>query len=103
MKHQCHKATCLNHKGRVISIGYNSYVKTHPIQARFSQKAKEPEKIYLHAEIAAIIAAKGKPIHTIKVERYDRQGKPLNSCPCSICQLAIEKAGIKYVLYTTNN
>jgi deoxycytidylate deaminase len=54
--------------------------------------------VYLHAEIAAIIKAKGKG-YKIKIERYSNKGKPLPSKPCPICELAIKEAGIKVVSY----
>jgi deoxycytidylate deaminase len=94
------KATCFDKRGRVISIGFNSYTRTHPKQAKLAKIAGLEEKQTLHAEIAAIIKARGKPIHSIMVERYHRDGKPALAAPCPVCQLAIKMAGIKHVHHT---
>lgn len=101
MRHR-HKitATCYDKRGRVLSKGENSYDQSHPAQALYAKRLGEPYKIWLHAEIQAIIRAKGKPVHKIKVARYNRKGEPMNACPCQICQLAIKEAGIKLVEYT---
>jgi tRNA(Arg) A34 adenosine deaminase TadA len=95
------KATVYNKKGQILAIAYNSYSKTHPIQAKYAKEANIPEKIYLHAEISAIIKAKkiGKP-YKIKIERYYKDGKPALAKPCPACELAIREANIKYIEYT---
>lgn len=95
-------AKCYDRKGRLISAAFNSYTKTHPLQAHFAKKVGHECREYLHAEIAAILRAKGKLIHRIQVERYGRNGQPLNSKPCPICQEAILAFGIPKVSYTTN-
>jgi len=59
-----------------------------------------PQKQYLHAEIAAILAAKTRIIHKIKIERYNTYGKPMLAKPCTICQLAIKMFNIKLVEHT---
>lgn len=93
-------AKCYDKRGIIISYGVNSYVKTHPLQAHYAGLVGQPERIYLHAEISAIINAHGKAIHKIKIERYDAKGKPTNARPCPVCELAIKRAGIKLVEYT---
>lgn len=94
------QATCYDAKGRVISKGRNQYNKTHPLQAHFAKLVGEPYKIFLHAEIAAILKAGTKKIHKIKVERYTQDGCAANAQPCAICALAIKTYGIKHVEYT---
>lgn len=94
------KATTLDKRGRIIAVGYNSYTKTHPLQAQWAQEASEDHKITLHAEIAAIIKSRKQSIHTIVIERYDRAGQPKSAAPCTVCQHAIKLAGIKWVRYT---
>ena len=98
MKHII-KATVYDRNNNVISIGFNSYSKTHPLQYHYAAKAKQPEKIYLHAEIAALIKAKKKG-YRITIERYNKQGKPMLAAPCPICLLAIKEAGIEIVQHT---
>lgn len=94
------KATTFDARGRVISVGYNSYTKTHPKQAKMAAKVGLVDKQHLHAEVSAIIKSKGRDIHKIKVERYDSKGNPKLAAPCPVCQLAIKMAGIKFVEHT---
>lgn len=94
------KATTYDAKDRVISVGYNSYTKTHPKQAKIAAKVGLDVKQHLHAEIAAIIKSKRRDIHKIKIERYDSQGNPKMAAPCPVCQMAIKMAGIKFVEHT---
>lgn len=93
------KATVLDKNNKVIATATNSYQKTHPLQAKYASQCGEPYKVYLHAEIAALIRARGQG-HKIKIERYNKHGQPMLAAPCPICQLAIKEAGIKYVEYT---
>lgn len=85
-------------KGKVLSIGQNSYIKTHPLQAKHAKKMGEPMKVYPHAEINAIIRCKDiSKAHKIVVTRFHSNGKPANAKPCKICMSAIAKTNIKYV------
>jgi len=94
-------AWCYDKKGNLLSEAKNSYRKTHPLQAYFAEKVGLPDKIYLHAEIAAILRAGKKKIHRLVVMRYSKlTGDALPSKPCPICQEAIKAYGIKEVLYT---
>ena len=99
MKKHIVKASVFDRKGKIISEAYNSYTKTHPVQYNYAKQCGEPYKIYLHAEIAAIIKAKGKG-YKIIVERFNDEGVPLLAKPCHICMLAIKEAGIKRIEYT---
>lgn len=88
-------------RGRILSIGKNSYTKTHPIQAYHSERAGLPHKIFLHAEVHAIVKCRNlEKAHKIVVMRYDANGKPANAKPCIICQDAIKEAGIKVIEHT---
>lgn len=94
-------AIITDRKGNVLSIGKNSYVKTHPLQARHAAMMGVPDKIHLHAEIHAIALCKNlDKAYKISVFRYGRNGKPLLAKPCSICQSAIRSTGIKIVEHT---
>lgn len=95
-------ATVYDKKGRVISVGRNSYIKTHPMMHKLGTRLMLPEKIFLHAEIAALVKCRGIP-YKIKIERYDKQGNPRLAKPCPICELAIQNAGIKFVEYTVSS
>lgn len=88
-------------KGRILSIGKNSYVKTHPMQAAYASKAGLPEKQFLHAELAAIIKCKDlSKAHSILVTRVNKSGNFANAKPCPICNLAIKEADIKNISWT---
>jgi deoxycytidylate deaminase len=85
----------LLNKNKVISQGVNQDTKSHPFQAS--------EKIYLHAEISALVKCKSE-VDTIVVARLGgHEGNELrNAKPCPICSLAIEQAGIEHIYYTTD-
>ena len=93
-------AKCYDRKGRLLSAAFNSYTKSHPLQAYLAKQVGHENQICLHAEIAAILKCKGKPIYRITTERYDANGLPANAKPCKICQLAIKMFGITKVEYT---
>jgi tRNA(Arg) A34 adenosine deaminase TadA len=101
MKHHKLLATCYDKRGKVLSVGENSYTHSHPLQAYFARKVGHHHKIYLHAEIAAILKARDKRIHKIHIERYDKQGNPMLAKPCPICEEAIRTFCISIISYTT--
>lgn len=88
-------------KGRILSIGKNSYIKTHPLQAKSAHAVGEDYKIFLHAEIDALVKAKNwDKAHKLVITRFTKDGAPALAKPCKICQHAIKMAGIKYVEHT---
>lgn len=88
-------------RGKVLSIGKNSYVKTHPLMVLHANKVGRPEKIYLHAEVHAIIRCKDlSKAYKMVVIRLDKKGNTMNAKPCPVCQSAIEAAGIKRIEHT---
>lgn len=93
-------ALCLDKRGRVVSEGANSYIKTHPMQAEYAEKAGKPDKAFLHAEMLALVRAyrMGVDVHTIVVGRVGASGEALPSLPCEICQLALTEAGIENIV-----
>lgn len=94
-------AVIYDKRGMVLSVGSNSYVKTHPLQAYHARRAGEPEKVFLHAEIHAITRCDNlDKAHRIVVFRYMEDGSPADARPCKICQAAIKKAGIDIVEHT---
>lgn len=92
-------AIVLDKHDRVIATGVNSYEKTHPMMAKFSKKCGLDEKVYLHAEIQALVRAKGQG-YKIYICRIDVDGNTVIAKPCVICNMAIKEAGIKVVEYT---
>lgn len=93
-------AICYDAKGRILSTATNNYKKTHPLQAYFAEKAGMPDRKFLHAEIAAILKAKTKQIHSISVSRYHANGMPATADPCPVCRRAIAAFGIQEVIST---
>jgi tRNA(Arg) A34 adenosine deaminase TadA len=94
-------AVIYDRRGRVLSIGQNSYIKTHPLQAKHAHQAGLPDKLFLHAEIHAITRCRDlKKAHKILVTRYNKQGKTLLAKPCPVCMSAIQATGIKHIEHT---
>jgi len=99
MGKKCHNVTAViyDKRSRILSVGRNDYDKSHPVQARYARLANQPEKIYLHAEIAAIVRCRRiRSAHRIFISRGNSQ----LAKPCPICQIAIREAGINIVEYT---
>ncbi len=94
-------AIAYDKKGRVLSIGRNSYVKTHPLQARLAHEVGEDAKIYLHAEIACLVRIRDwSQIAKVVVTRFDSSGNPVLAKPCRICARALRMAGVPLVEHT---
>lgn len=95
-------AIIIDKSGKVLSVGRNSYNKTHPLQKHYAVKANLPKKCFLHAEIDAIrkLCYNSSP-HTIIIMRENNT--TLLAAPCPICSLAIKDRGIKKVVYSTKN
>ena len=92
------KAIIYDKKGNILYIGENSYLKSHPYMAKLSAKEGMPFKIFLHAEVAAILKCRDlSKAYKILVTRVGRSGDFLLAKPCKICQSAILAAGIKVI------
>jgi tRNA(Arg) A34 adenosine deaminase TadA len=95
------QARCYDKRGVLLSVGFNSYTKSHPLMKTLAKEVGHShDQIYLHAEIHAILKCGDKPIHRIVVERYARNGFPACAKPCPICQRAIALFGIRIVEHT---
>jgi tRNA(Arg) A34 adenosine deaminase TadA len=75
-------------RNRVVSVGLNSYTKTHPKQSLFARLATQPKREYLHAEIAALLKAPSDA-DTLVVIRTDKFGALACAKPCPVCELAL--------------
>lgn len=94
-------AIIYDRKGRPISIGQNSYTKTHPLMAKISKTTGQPNRIFLHAEVAALVKLKDwRRAYKLVVSRYNSFGEPVMARPCTSCQHLIKLAGINYVEHT---
>lgn len=91
-------AIIYNKKGKILSIGKNSYSKTHPLQALHASKQGMPERIFLHAEIAAIVKCpdltKAYRMHVIRV---NKEGRLMYAKPCAVCMSAINSINLKQI------
>lgn len=88
-------------RGQVLSVGKNSYVKTHPLQAQYAKQAGEPHRVFLHAEIDAIVKCRDLTrAHKIVIFRFMEDGSPAMARPCCVCQQAIAKTPIKVIEHT---
>jgi len=99
-RHTVHART-FDKKGRLLSSAYNSYDKTHPIQAHFAAMVGHPAKVYLHAEILALIRAGEKQVYKIVITRFGKDNRPLNAEPCPVCKAALKAYGVNLISYTT--
>lgn len=95
-------AAAILYKGSVLAIGNNKR-KSHPIMCSINKASK---KIYLHAEVDAIVKTINAhgieifPETTLYVLRVTKGGRVTCSEPCSICKDIIESVGIKQVFWT---
>lgn len=100
----CYTLTAIiyDKKGRVLSIGKNSYVKTHPLQAKYAKRIGRDEQVFLHAEVHAITRCRDlSKAYRILVVRYDQNGVQRLAKPCKLCELAIKECTpIKHVEFT---
>ena len=88
-------------RGRILSIGKNSYVKTHPRQAHHAKRVGREKGIFLHAEIDAINKCKDiSRAYRMRIFRYGKDGTPLLTSPCVICWDGIKATPIKIVEHT---
>jgi len=94
-------AVIVDKKGTVLSEGSNSFTKTHPTQAYFAEKVDLPLKVFLHAEISALVKVRKGTPHKIYVARVDFEGTPMYAAPCPICAEAIAQSTIQSVEYTS--
>jgi len=91
----------LYRKRREIATAVNMDDKSHPIQALWAERVGLHEKIYLHAEMAALIKAREDADTIVVVRLGGHDGKSLrNAKPCPICEPALRFAGIKHVYYS---
>lgn len=88
----------LEKNGRPISTATNCYTKSHKAQRDYARRAGYPAKVYLHAEISAIIKSRCHG-DTMYIYRLNKKGELLPSKPCPVCQLALKELHIKQVYH----
>lgn len=88
-------------RGRVLSVGKNSYTKSHTLMHTHANKVGLPHKIFLHAEASAIIKCKDlSKAHRISVFRFNNKGEPMLAKPCKVCQSLLDSTPIKVIEHT---
>jgi tRNA(Arg) A34 adenosine deaminase TadA len=88
-------------RGRLLTQATNNYTRSHPLQASFARKAGQPARIYLHAEIAALVKLRAAHSpYKMVVERLDKEGRSRLAEPCPVCKAAIKHWGIEKVEFT---
>lgn len=93
-------AKAYDKRGRLLSVGKNSYTRTHTMQAHYGKKVGKPKAIYIHAEIDALLKAGRRQVHRMVVTREGADGTPLIAKPCPACALALKDYGVKIVEHT---
>jgi deoxycytidylate deaminase len=95
-------AVIVDKKGRVLSYGFNSYVKTHP--SMLQNKYYRKDQVYVHAECDAIYRLLDTQIpYAMFVCRINKKNNFVLSKPCSGCYYEILNTEIKQVFYTNDN
>lgn len=96
--------TAFDKKGNVLGTGVNDYNRTHPLAKHFAVLAGESEaKDKIHAELAAVLSAGRKNIHSVFVQRFHNDGSLALAKPCKSCQCMLKAFGVKIVRYTSDN
>jgi len=93
------------YKNRLVAVGVNSY-KSHPLMSKYG---KNPEAIYLHAEVDAIknalrvLSLQELEKSDILVVRVRKDGHDYKTClakPCDGCARAIQAFNLRNLYYT---
>jgi hypothetical protein len=99
--------TVIFHRSRLVSIGYNNYLKSHPAK-RFGPfkpfKSKTPNyHPSLHSEISAIckLGVDDTSAFTFINIRIDNNGNLNNAKPCPNCLAVMNKLGFRNIFYST--
>ena len=94
--------TSFDKRGNVIATRPNLYTKSHRWQKELSVQAGLSDlRIFLHAEIACLLASRNYKVHSLLVQRFNKAGEPVSACPCLSCKLAVVQSEVKYVRYTS--
>ena len=104
IRHSKH-AAAITYNNKVLAVGESKY-KTHPFQKKIQEQVGNKERIYLHAEVDAIIKVINKhgtdilkecELHVIRITKGGSVGC---SKPCTGCQRAIDAFNIRRVVHS---
>lgn len=95
-------------KHKIISSGYNSDTKTHPLQKRYNKyRFTEEGHHKCHAELSALLPLIKNNVDlsnaNIYVYREHKNHHLACARPCPSCMKLIRDCGIKKVFYSTEN
>jgi tRNA(Arg) A34 adenosine deaminase TadA len=96
-------AFVLDSKGHILTEGWNSYTKTHPIQKRAAVDQDDEHKCFMHAEVHALTRLYNKNIgkqNTIIVLRLNKHKELMPGKPCVICRHVINNYGIENIIHS---
>ena len=87
--------------GNPVAVGINS-IRNNPRQ--FSFKFEDKRAISVHAEEACLRALNHRADGcTAYIARANSSGDPAMSRPCQRCMLALKRAGVNKICYTTSS
>lgn len=87
--------------GRVLSLGHNKWRNESLIDHGMIEVSSEERKpITVHAEIDALSRIQDPEGTTIYIARISKDGEDKLSQPCPSCSYALNKAGVKRVVFT---
>lgn len=93
-------AVIFNKRGKILAVGCNDVLKTHPMIRRYHQHRT------MHAEADAVLSSRHKVDlegANILVYRENKAGELRLSRPCDTCQKILKIHGINKVYYTDEN
>jgi len=95
-------AMTLDNKGRILSIGFNSYTKSHPLM--YTNRYFDGHKIYLHAEVDALVKARNKGVTAryMIIARIGAKGDLKLAKPCIRCMYQLALSELDSVYYTND-
>jgi tRNA(Arg) A34 adenosine deaminase TadA len=85
--------------GRVLTVGVNRWRNKN---LTHTEPEYNPNLTY-HAEIDALNRFQDVTGATIYIARVGKNNEPRFSRPCSRCLIALKDAGVKKIIYTTND
>ena len=98
----CKHFTFIVRKNKILSIGWNSYSKTHPVSVKFGSAYK-----FRHSEVHAVSKFPGEPSELSRCKLYNtrvnRHGEVCMSRPCKYCLPMLVGLNFREVMFTNTN
>lgn len=87
--------------GSVLSVGFNKW-RNKPISGVSPLPKQELKTMTVHAEIDALSRVSDASGAIVYVARINKRGQACFSRPCDDCYAALKDAGVKRIVFTTN-